>query len=565
MTNKLTIDKIKRFFNNANIFGVIYVIAMIIPNIFLDITEPMGIWAKIANILVPLAIYSLIISKVKRTGVALFIMFIFIMMNSFQVVVLYLYGESIIAVDMLINCVTTSPSEATELLSNLHVPMLFVALVYVPLILWAAYLAWKKICSAETFRKKAFRFGMITFVVGIIFTIVAQLVGPRYAVSRNLYPFNVISNIVTALTRISESVNYRNTCIDYKYGARDAHPADDKEVYVLVIGETSRAIDWQLFGYERQTNPRLSQRHDIVAFPKAVSQSNTTHKCVPMMLTVTRPSDYDSIRYRKSIITAFKEAGYYTAVFSNQAKNHSYTQFFCEEADTVSYLGVHEHYDHRLVDLLKQQLADSVHNKQFIVLHAYGSHFNYKERYTNDYAYFLPDGASDANAKLRSQLVNAYDNTIRYTDAMLDDIYNAIAATHAKSVVLYTSDHGEDIFDDERERFLHASPVPTYYQLHVPLIAWASTEYVDSYPDHMQSMRSNVNKYVAPSQSIFFTLLDVAGIDTKYGDESESIASTKYRSPRPVYLNDLNESIPLEESGLKSADIKHLQLLGVLK
>ena len=53
--------------------------------------------------------------------------------------------------------------------------------------------------------------------------------------------------------------------------------------------------------------------------------------------------------------------------------------------------------------------------------------------------------------------------------------------------MLYTSDHGEDIFDDSRHLFLHASPVPSYYQLHVPFLIWMSDTYREAYPEHWQN------------------------------------------------------------------------------
>lgn len=81
----------------------------------------------------------------------------------------------------------------------------------------------------------------------------------------------------------------------------------------MVVGETSRALNWQLYGYERETNPLLVQQSGLVAFPKVLTESNTTHKSVPMLLSDVTACSYDSIYHRKGIITAFKEAGFRTA------------------------------------------------------------------------------------------------------------------------------------------------------------------------------------------------------------------------------------------------------------
>lgn len=561
---KKFLQKIKSFFQNINILAVIFPLLMIVPNIILDITEPISFLAKVINILVPLSIYYLLMSVKRNAGVTVLWLLIFMVMNGFQIVVLYLFGESIIAIDMLINCVTTNTSEAGELLKNLVLPMVISAVLYVPCILWGVYSAIKKLHTSEKFRRLSRKYGLIGLSVGIILTGLAMFVVKGYSPARQLYPFNVISNIVTALQRTYQSANYEKSSADFTYNAIDTHANDSTEIYLLVIGETSRAINWELFGYDRPTNPKLSKRDDLITFPLAISQSNTTHKCVPMMLTHTTPLSFDSIMYRKSVIAAFNEVGYNTAVYSNQAKNHSYTQYFSDEADEVKYLEGDQHYDQNLVTLLKENLGQNPGGKHFIILHTYGSHFNYKERYPDSLSYFKPDDSSQANIRHRPQLLNAYDNAIRYTDGVLDDIITTLDNTGAKAVMIYTSDHGEDIFDDDRGRFLHASPVPTYYQLHVPMIVWTSDEYDEAHPEMRNNLIANRDKYIAPSQAIFHTLLNLSGISTPYFDATQSIASPGYESPRPLYLDDYNEGVPLEESGIKPHDKELFENLGIL-
>ena len=555
---------IKGFFDNINILAVIFPILMIIPNILLDITESMSAGAKIANILIPLSAYYLLMSARKNAGVMVLWLTVFMLMNGFQIVVLYLFGESIIAIDMLLNCVTTNTSEASELLKNLVFPLTISIVIYFSLLGWGIYSAIRKLRTSEKFRRLSRKYGLIGLGTGLLIMVITMLTSAAYNPLRHLYPVNVVSNIVTALQRTYNSANYHKTSAPFTYNAVDTHAAGDDEIYVLVIGETSRADNWELFGYERPTNPLLSKRDNLIAFPRAVSQSNTTHKCVPMMLTHTTPLSFDSIMYRKSIISAFNEAGYNTAVYSNQAKNHSYTQYFSEEADEVKYLEGADHYDMNLVSLLRDNLAAGKGKKHFIILHTYGSHFNYNERYPQSMSYFKPDDASQANVRHRQHLLNAYDNTIRYTDNVLNDIISVLDETDAKAVMIYTSDHGEDIFDDERERFLHASPVPTYYQLHVPMLVWTSEEYDASYPQVRDVLNENKGKYVAPSQAVFHTLLQMSGVATPYLDTNQSVASPVYASPKPLYLNDYNEGQPLEESGIKAHDVEMFEKIDVL-
>ena len=336
----------------------------------------------------------------------------------------------------------------------------------------------------------------------------------------------------------------------------------------MVVGETSRALNWQLYGYERETNPLLSRQPGIVAFSKVLTESNTTHKSVPMLMSDITACNFDSIYHQKGIITAFKEAGYQTAFFSNQRYNHSFIDFFGKEADTFDFIkedsldSAYNPSDDELLALVAKELSKG-NQKQFIVLHTYGSHFNYRERYPSEDAFFLPDYPVEAEVKYRDNLVNAYDNTIRYTDGFLSRLIHMLEEQHVDAAMLYTSDHGEDIFDDSRHLFLHASPVPSYYQLHVPFLIWMSDTYREAYPEHWQTVTGNKDKDVSSSCSFFPTMLELGGVQTSYRNDSSSVVSPLYTMKPRVYLNDHNEPRPLDDLGMKQPDFQKCQVLGI--
>lgn len=259
-----------------------------------------------------------------------------------------------------------------------------------------------------------------------------------------------------------------------------------------------------------------------------------------------------------------KEAGFHTHFFSNQAPNRSYTEFFGAEADDVRYtqLAAVEHpFDHEMVKWVKKELQDNRHAKEFFVLHTYGSHFLYRDRYPSGFDYFLPDNAVDANAANRASLINGYDNSIRYTDYVLADLISVLKEAGCYSGLLYSSDHGEDIFDDSRNRFLHASPSPTYYQLHVASLAWVSDSLAADYPTIQRNIRQNSVQPVSPQRSLFHTAMQMAGVATPVFEASYSLADSTYTAGNPVYLTDHNTSVPLVQSGVKEADIMQLNRL----
>ena len=101
----------------------------------------------------------------------------------------------------------------------------------------------------------------------------------------DLYPLNVCYNVGLAFQRTALTQNYHRTSKDFTFHALPTHLKEKREVYVMVVGETSRALNWQLYGYERETNPFLSRQPGLIAFPKVLTESNTTHKSVPMLMS----------------------------------------------------------------------------------------------------------------------------------------------------------------------------------------------------------------------------------------------------------------------------------------
>lgn len=539
---------------------VLWAIAVaLVPNVLLCFTEHMKLVPGLLNVVVPCGFYLLFLSLFRKTGWGVIALLPVYILCAFQIVILKLYGGSIIAVDMFLNVVTTNVSEATELLGNLGTTILMVVILYLPILVCAVIAVIKK----STLKNKIRKFisimgGGLLAAMSVIMFFYTQF-NDNYKPVREIFPLNVIHNIKIAVDRTREINHYPSTSKDFIYGAFDSHDGDG-DVYVLVIGETSRADNWQLGGYDLPTNPRLSKEANLIYYPRTLSQSNTTHKSVPMMMSCITADNFESIKNTKSIITAFKEAGYNTTFISNQAPNHSYTQYFGNEAHSCIYLadslGRHR-YDADMIEYVKESLKNNK-NKQFIVLHSYGSHFKYAERYPSDFGSFKPDECTDVNKSKRNLLLNAYNNSIEYTDMWIDSLLMVLNNVDRRAAVIYSSDHGEDIMDDDRNRFLHASPTPTYYQLHVPMFVWVNDCYKVEFPFKMDILQANRNKLVSSTASVYDTMLDLAGINTRYIDYSLSLASESYTPETVKYVNDLNESREITDCGLDFMDFKML-------
>ena len=551
------------------------VVALLLPNIALCYTECLAPWACGVNVLLPLSLYMLFFSVAKRPGKMIWWAFIFVFFAAFQLVLLYLFGTGVIAVDMFLNLVTTNPGEAMELLDNLAPAVVGVFVVYLPLLILGGVNIRRDSRLSVSFQQRVRHWAMQIGAIGLFCLLASYLVVDDYRMRNQLYPVNVCYNLYLAFERNAASENYREASRDFKFDARSEHSATAPEVYVMVVGETARAHNFSLYGYPRNTNPLLSKTPGIKAFPNVTTQSNTTHKSVPMLLSAASAEDFERLFHEKGILAAFKEAGFHTVFISNQLPNHSLIDFLGEQADEHYFLKKEDasqgnHYDEDLLQKLDEilPLADassSAHyhyryRKLFVVLHSYGSHFNYQERYPRSFAYFKPDSRSEAKPENRRDLLNAYDNTIRYTDYILHGIIERLQKWEGvqtktdgvydqpTSAMLYTSDHGENIFDDERCLFLHAAPKASDYELHVPFIIWTSDGFSKQYPDILKALGENRSKQVQSSLSAFHTMLGIGGIQTHYRQDEYSVASDKYHPVKLLYLDDHDEAIPQEDA-----------------
>lgn len=549
------------------------VVALLLPNIALCYTECLTPWACGVNVLLPLSLYMLFFSAAKRPGKMVWWAFIFVFFAAFQLVLLYLFGTGVIAVDMFLNLVTTNPGEAMELLDNLAPAVVGVFVVYLPLLILGGVNIRRDSRLSVSFQQRVRHWAMQIGAIGLFCLLASYLVVDDYRMRNQLYPVNICYNLYLAFERNAASENYKEVSRNFKFDARSEHSTTAPEVYVMVVGETARAHNFSLYGYPRNTNPLLSKTPGIKAFPNVTTQSNTTHKSVPMLLSAASAEDFERLFHEKGILAAFKEAGFHTVFISNQLPNHSFIDFLGEQADEHYFLKKEDalqgnHYDEDLLQKLdgilpKADASSSAHyryRKLFVVLHTYGSHFNYQERYPRSFAYFKPDSRSEAKSENRRDLLNAYDNTIRYTDYILHGIIERLQKWEGIqtktdgvygqpiSAMLYTSDHGENIFDDDRHLFLHAAPKASDYELHVPFIIWTSEGFSKQYPDILKALGENRSKQVQSSLSAFHTMLGIGGIQTHYRQDEYSVASDKYHPVKLLYLDDHDEAIPQEDA-----------------
>lgn len=309
----------------------------------------------------------------------------------------------------------------------------------------------------------------------------------------------------------------------FNFGAYRTIKSNKEEIYVLVLGETSRRESWQLNGYNRKTNPLLSERENIVNFTDFISISNVTRESIPIMLT--RKLDKHVNRYafnERSIITAFKEAGFRTYWLSTQQKFGAFdtsTSVYAKEADHIEFLN-RTGYQHEgisddiLVSALEKVVKEPV-QKKFIVIHTLGSHYNYRHRYPLNFDVFKPSLNTVKNYSLQDkkyaqELRNSYDNSILFTDHVLDQLIQVLDKQKDRtSFLLYSSDHGEDVFDGNCEKSGHG--LETARNFEIASFVWYSNSFAEQYVSKIHFLKQNQHSKINQT-AIFPTLIDAANI-----------------------------------------------------
>jgi lipid A ethanolaminephosphotransferase len=257
-------------------------------------------------------------------------------------------------------------------------------------------------------------------------------------------------------------------------------------VLFLVIGETARAANFQLGGYGRATNPELSRIPDVVYFGDTSSCGTATSVSLPCMFSDRgrKAFDADVADRSTNLLDALSQAG----LDVEWRDNNSGCKGVCDRvrhtdvamsADIAVCPAAHCYDERMLTDLpalLRNLRQDSV-----IVFHQIGSHGpSYARRYPPEFERFAPACQHNRLDQCsREEVLNAYDNTIVYTDhnlarqiALLED-----ASEYVDGMLIYASDHGESL--GENGLYLHGMPyaLAPDTQTKVPFLIWMSQPY----------------------------------------------------------------------------------------
>lgn len=358
------------------------------------------------------------------------------------------------------------------------------------------------------------------------------------------YPLNILLAFNEYRVQQQALAQVAARSADFRFGAAQPEVLGQRQIYLLVIGETLRPDRLQLNGYPRETTPELAKIDGLVSFRDMVSPWAWTRMSVPVILSRKPASDQSYFFAEKSLVAAFGEAGFRTYWLSTQSPlgvHDSSVALHADEADEVQYLNPIGYkkegfYDEVLLDALARVLARD-EQKQLIVLHTLGSHFSYTDRYPAAFDHFQPSGKGQkvsmhdrANKEL---LNNAYDNSVRYTDHLLARLIDQLQAQQAISSLLLVSDHGENLFDGDCDKSGHGHNNEFDYR--VAALWWGSAQFRQQYPEKTAHLQQAATMPALTSQT-FHTLLQLADIHYPGQQPGLSLASgSGLRAPRLLW------------------------------
>ncbi|APV37827.1 sulfatase [Pseudomonas frederiksbergensis] len=300
------------------------------------------------------------------------------------------------------------------------------------------------------------------------------------------------------------------------------------ETIVFVIGESSRPHNWSLYGYNKDTTPNLGKQAGIFKFNQICTTAPYTSFAVPSMLSLEPISDWDSIVSTKSLVSIYRAAGYMTYWLSVQEVD-SFGGIIPQIAAEAQYRQYFERsYDGALMSEYEKILNKNDTEKKAIFIHVKGSHFEYSRRYPESFDQFKP-----ATSSFKDKITAEYDNSILYTDWLLSAIIDQLKLSKKPSVLVYSSDHGENMMDDSRGLLGHG--IGNKYDLPVSAFIWASENVSGQQSLKLLKLRERESQKISIS-SLPHTLLNITGVFTDKYKSSNDLSSDEFVSSKCPHL-----------------------------
>lgn len=302
-------------------------------------------------------------------------------------------------------------------------------------------------------------------------------------------------------------------------------PKDINDLYVVfVIGESARRDHMGLYGYGRDNTPNLDKEKNLAALQGYSCDTSTKLSLRCMFVRMGGAADNPERTLKEAnVFSVLKSQGFSSDLFSMQSEAWFYNKTKADEYSLRESIASEKRNagkpvdDMLLIDEMKDSIGRHPEGKHLIILHTKGSHYLYSERYPRSFARYQPECMGIDDACSTEEMVNAYDNSLLYTDYFLEQVFNQMRDKNA--IVIYASDHGESI---SKNQHFHGTPRDhaPIEQRSVPIMVWASDKFLadDQNRQGFQQLQLMAkNKTPAYHEKLFDSILGCLGYTSPNG------------------------------------------------
>ncbi len=432
--------------------------------------------------------------------------------------------------EMIDNILGTNPAEAFDLIS----PKLFVYIALLGIV--PSLLVYKVRITRQSLKQAAmFRVGTITIAICIIISgvfIFGDYYAPFFRKHKDLrFYANPSYYIYSAIKHPFERPDVTNAQVKaLGEDAKIPESDNERELIILVVGESARADHFSLNGYSKKTNPLLEQEN-LLSFTNTWACGTSTGVSVPCMFSIYDHDHYLNGKANavENMLDVLQHSGGNVLWRDNNSDSKGVAiRVAFENYRTAKNNPVCDDIECRdegMLSDLQTYIDQHPQGDIFIILHQMGNHGPaYYKRYPKEFERFTPAcHTNQLEDCSKEEINNAYDNAILYTDYFLSKTIDLLKQNDKKfeTAMLYISDHGESL--GENNMYLHGLPymLAPQVQTHVPMIMWFGKK-IEQEEIDLPTLRSKINNRYT-HDNIFHTILGLFELETDIYDKKLDI------------------------------------------
>lgn len=376
---------------------------------------------------------------------------------------------------------------------------------------------------------------LILFVIGgNYYQNYASIYRHNPILQKEISPFNFIYIASKTIneTYFKDTTPFNVIGADASMKHQDVKP----DIFVVVVGETARAQNFDFNGYSRNTTPFTKDLPNFVNYKNVSSCGTDASVSIPCMFSIMERSDYDEnlAKNSTSLVDTLNYAGFDVMWFDNDKGCHGVCDRTPYEVMNVKDVTINDLcdkdgcYDEVLLRKLNPFINDAVKaNKDTVIfLHLVGNREPYNKRVPENMKVFTPTCENSDQQKCSvEEIVNSYDNTIIYTDYIIKNIVDILDSykDDVSTGLIYISDHGESL--GEFGIFLHGSPfqIAPEYQKKVPMMTWFSDGFILDHRLDMNCIKKKAQTENFSHDNFYHSILGALEVESSLYDYSLDI------------------------------------------